>query len=95
MKKYVTRLGEHIKLIHKRLDRIDADLAALADDVGGLKEFKASAETSIEKLEGTTLPRSEFDEFVREINEVFEAIPFPPIAEPGAEEAPEEEEEQP
>lgn len=95
VEKYTKTVGENINLIYKRLERLEADLASLREEIEQLKAFRKNTEADLKKLGENALPKSEFEAFVREINEVFEAIPFPPVAEPSAEKAPEEEEEPP
>ncbi len=91
LENYVMNVGESIRLIWERLEKIqkaveslEMKLAGVTNDVDGMKAFKTSVEADLNAIRESMLPRSDFDEFVKEINEVFTTIPFPPITPPTA-----------
>ena len=85
---YVKRLGEHINLIHSKLNEINKKIKDAEDVLARLKDENTNNSDVISNLKENTVQKLEFDEFVGRLTESLRNL-LPPIPE-GSEEEKEE-----
>ena len=74
---YVKRLGENINVVYTRLEKIEAKIDSVSEDLGVVKEGLESNKIEINELRESLVKKSEFDEFVKKLTESFSEI-LPP-----------------
>lgn len=75
---YVRRLGEHINLMHSKIDEINKKIKETEDTVAQLRADMENNVDAVSNLKENAVQKTEFDEFVSRLTESLRDL-LPPL----------------